>query len=54
MKKDLQTIDRSQHMREAVFLGWLALVSAICFLVLIVLQLLEMSYYGNSPSLWPS
>lgn len=32
----------------------LALVTTICFLALITLQVLEMAYYGADPSVWPA
>ncbi len=33
--------------------AWLALISAICFLVLIGLQAAELSHYAGDPSVWP-
>ncbi|HRZ10878.1 MAG TPA: hypothetical protein P5567_00315 [Kiritimatiellia bacterium] len=33
--------------------AWLALVSVVCFLVLIGLQAFEMVHYGADPSVWP-
>jgi hypothetical protein len=33
-------------------LSWFALVASICFLVLTILQVLELNYYGATPSLW--
>ncbi len=33
--------------------AWLALVSVVCFLVLIGLQAFELVHYGAEPSVWP-
>jgi hypothetical protein len=33
--------------------SWLAIVAAVCFLILIVLQIVELSSYRAAPSVWP-
>jgi hypothetical protein len=33
--------------------GWLAMVTTVCFLVLIVFQVLELVSYRAAPSVWP-
>ena len=33
--------------------AWLALVSVVCFLILIGLQAFELVHYGADPSVWP-
>lgn len=34
--------------------SWLAIVAVVCFLILIVLQIAELSYYKADPSVWPA
>jgi len=34
--------------------GWLTVVTAICFLILIVFQVSELVSYGSAPSVWPT
>lgn len=35
------------------FAAWLAIVAAVCFLVLIGLQTAELLHYSAEPSVWP-
>ena len=34
--------------------SWLAIVATICFVALIALQVVELSFYGKPPSVWPT
>jgi hypothetical protein len=33
-------------------LSWVALIATLCFIALVVLQVLEMNFYANPPSVW--
>lgn len=43
------------HSRKqgSALLGVLALVSALCFLALIAMQVMEFLHYRSAPSVWP-
>lgn len=50
MSKQLSHPDRKQG---STLLGVLVLVSALCFLALVAMQVMEFLHYRADPSVWP-
>lgn len=53
MKKKLPSNSGSTPADVKVF-GFLVIIAAICFIAVIALQVLEMSFYSAVPSVWPA